>query len=202
DDAIQLILEFWQENKNDKYAGILGLDIYKNGQIVSNKSFPEGVKFGKYFELKGKYGLVGDIKFVYRTDVITAYPDYPIFPDEKFVPLGYKYLLIDQDYDMLFLNKALCVVEYRDDGSSKNIIKQYFNNPKGFLHERRIRMIKAYSFKERLFNTAHYILTSIILKDRSFLKNSLNKILTFLTIPLGIILCLYLRLPKRIRVLK
>lgn len=46
--------------------------------------------------------------------------------------LAYKYMLIDQDYSLLTLNKPLVVVEYQQDGSSMNMYQQYWNNPKGF----------------------------------------------------------------------
>jgi glycosyltransferase involved in cell wall biosynthesis len=196
DNAIELILEFWNKNKAANYAGILGLDIYKNGKVVSSKSFPENVKAGKYYQLRGKYGLVGDIKFVYRTDVIKKYPRYPEFPGEKFTPLGYKYLLIDQDYDMLFLNEPLCVVEYMADGSTKNIIKQYFKNPKGFSYERNIRMKYGYTFAERFKNAIHYVSSSLTAKDVSFLKKSSNKALTLFAVPFGLSLHVYLKIKK------
>ena len=191
ENAIDIILKYWDQNKSDKYAGILGLDIYKNGKIVSNKTFPANLMSGKYYELKGKYGLVGDIKFVYRTEVIKKYPKYPEFEGEKFTPLGYKYLLIDHDYEMLFLNEPLCVVEYMADGSTKNIRKQYFNNPRGFLHERKIRMKYSYSFKERFTNAVHFVSTSIILRNKNFIKDSSNKFLTILAIPFGVALYFY-----------
>ena len=50
---------------------------------------------------------------MYRTDVIKQYPEYPIFEGEKYVSLGYKYQLIDQDYPLLALNEVLVNVEYR-----------------------------------------------------------------------------------------
>lgn len=192
-DAIDVIIKFWETNKSENYAGILGLDIYQDGSLVSNKKFPSIVKAGKYYQLKGKYGLKGDIKFVYRTDVIKRYPKYPTYENEKFTPLGYKYLLIDQDYDMLFLNKPLCVVEYMDDGSTKNIIKQYFKNPRGFIHERQVRMKYAYTFKERFTNAMHYISSCLIIKERKIIQKSNNKFLTIIAFPFGVMLHLYLK---------
>lgn len=197
DDAVEKILKFWELNKSPEYAGILGLDSYKDGVIVSSKKFPEDIKSGKYSELRSRFKLRGDIKFVYRTEIIKKYPPYPIFENEKFVPLNYKYLLIDQDYDMLFLNQILCVVEYMQDGSTKNIISQYKKNPRGFSCERLVRMKYAYSLRERFFNSIHYISCSIFLKNYSFLNESTNKVLTLFAIPFGILLNLFIRLTKR-----
>lgn len=191
--AIEHILHFWKQNKDERIAGILGLDIYKDGSLVSTKKFPSNIRYGKYSELKGKYGLKGDIKFVYRTEIIKKYPDYPVFDNEKFTPLGYKYLLIDRDYDMLFLNEPLCVVEYMEDGSTKNIIKQYFKNPNGFIYERKIRMKYSYSLKERFFNAIHYVSTCKIANQKNIILHSTNKILTIVAYPLGLALYHYLR---------
>lgn len=191
--AIEIITEFWLKNKKENYAGILGLDIYQNGDLVSNRKFPSNKKHGKYYQLKGKYNMKGDIKFVYRTEIIKKYPDYPVFRSENFTPLGYKYMLIDQDYDMLFLNKPLCIVEYMADGSSKNIIYQYFNNPRGFIYERKIRMVHAYTFKERFINAMHYVSSSIIIGNRKFIQDSTNKFLTILALPFGYLLHKYLK---------
>lgn len=191
--AIEKINSFWDNNRDNNYAGIIGLDIFKNGKIVSNRSFPTNTMSGKYSQLLGKYGLKGDIKFIYVTDIIKKYPKYPVYEDEKFVPLGYKYLLIDEEYDLLYLNEPICVVEYLPDGSTQNIIKQYFNNPKGFLFERNIRLLKAYTFKERVKNAIHYGATAIILKQISLIFKSKNKSLTVLCFPIAILLFFYLK---------
>ena len=74
----------------------------------------------------------GDKKLVYCTDIIKQYPEYPIFEGEKYVSLGYKYQLIDQDYPLLALNEVLVNVKYRPDGSSLNMYRQYIHNPQGF----------------------------------------------------------------------
>ena len=79
-------------------------------------------------------------KLVYRTDVIKQYPEYPIFEGEKYVSLGYKYQLIDQDYPLLALNEVLVNVEYRPDGSSLNMYRQYIRNPRGFAFIRKSSM--------------------------------------------------------------
>ena len=164
DNAIEKILDFWDKNYKESWAGIIGLDAFKDGKIVGT-AFPKNLKECKYSLLKSKYKVVGDKKFIYKTDIIKKYPEYPIFKGEKFVPLGYKYLLIDRDYDLGVLNEVLCIVEYMSDGSSKNIIKQYLKNPKGFAHERKIRMQYAPSIKEKFSNSIHYVSCSILLRN-------------------------------------
>lgn len=194
--AIKKILNFWEYNKEEKYAGILGLDAFENGNIVSNKKFPSEVKSGKYSFLKRDFGIVGDIKFVYRTDIIKKYPEYPVFKDEKLTPLGYKYRMIDQDYDMLFLNEILCQVEYLGDGSSNTIYKQYFQSPRGFKHSRIYTMKYSATLKDKVIQAGHYIKESIIANDYNIFRNNPNKLVTIICIPLGIIMYYYFKLKK------
>lgn len=200
-DSIAIIVDYWKANKSDHLAGMIGLDAFKDGTIVGTP-FPKDMKECKYFELKSKFNVVGDKKFVYRTDVIKQYPAYPVFPEERFVPLGYKYLLIDQDYNLGVIHDVLCIVEYMPDGSSKNIFRQYRKNPKGFAFERKVRMKYSSTLKERFMNAIHFVSCAIFLKNFSFLRESTNKFLTFLAIPFGILLNLYVRFTTKTGVMK
>jgi glycosyltransferase involved in cell wall biosynthesis len=192
DNAVEKIVTFWKEHRKPNWAGLLGLDAFKDGSIVGTP-FPKGMTECKYSELSSKHKVIGDKKFVYSTEIIKKYPAYPIFKEEKFVPLGYKYMLIDQDYDLGVMHDVLCIIEYLPDGSSKNIFKQYRRHPKGFLYERKIRMVYAPTAKERFINAAHYVSSAIFLRNYRFLGQSTNKGMTLLAIPLGILLNLYIR---------
>ena len=82
-----------------------------NGKIIG-KRFPKNLKnttLSGYYQAGGS----GDKKLVYRTDVITKYPEYPVFEGEKYVGLNYKYLLCDQEYELLVMDEILCNVEYQ-----------------------------------------------------------------------------------------
>jgi glycosyltransferase involved in cell wall biosynthesis len=200
-DSIAKIVNFWEENKKDSWAGIIGLDAFKDNEIVGTK-FPDTMQECKYYQLKSVHKVVGDKKFVYRTDIIKKYPDYPIFEGEKFVPLGYKYMLIDQHYSLGVLNEVLCIVEYMPDGSSKNIIRQYKKNPKGFAHERKQRMLYSYTFMERFSNAVHYVSCSIFIRNTAFVSESTNKFLTVLALPFGVLLNIYVRYTNKKGIMK
>lgn len=191
EDAIEKILSIWDARKAPNYAGIIGLDAFKDGSIVG-RAFPENFTSGKYGQLK-KMKIGGDKKFVYRTEVISKYPKYPIFEGERFVPLNYKYLLIDAQYDMIISNEVFCIVEYLEDGSSRNIVNSYKKNPRGFAHERLVRMQHAFTIKERFQNAVHYVSSSLFTKNKQFLSQSTNKPLTLLALPFGLLLHLYIR---------
>ncbi|GGZ56850.1 glycosyltransferase family 2 protein [Mesonia mobilis] len=195
DQAIEIVIDFWNKNKDEGLAGILGLNSYSNGKIVSSNLFPEEIKQGKYTQLKSKYNIVNDVKFVYSTKIIRKYPDYPTFENEKFVPLGYKYGLIDKKYDMLFLNKVLCIVEYMPDGSTLNMFKQYYKNPNGFSFSRKQSLKSIYTIKEKFILAIHLVAESILAKQ-NFFKDNNQKVLTALSLPFGLILYIFILIKK------
>lgn len=190
-DAVEKIIKFWNENKRDDLAGIAGLDSYEDGSIIGTR-FPENLKESTLFDLYRKEGVKGDKKLVYRTELTKNYP-YPIFEGEKYVGLAYKYTKIDETHKLALVNEVLCVVEYMEDGSSKNMLKQYRKNPKGFAFFRveNMKNPKAsiiFKFKENI----HYVSSSIISKNTNFIKESPEKMLTILAIPFGIVLWSYI----------
>lgn len=191
DDAIELITKFWRKIGSDKYAGIIGLDVDLNQQIIGTE-FPNNLKETTLTDFYANGGK-GDKKLVYRTEVIKKYPEYPIFDNEKYVGLAYKYMLIDQNYTLLTINKPLVVVEYQQDGSSNNMLHQYWNNPKGFAFYRKTEMVLAPTLKRRFMSCIHYVSSSIISKNKNFIKESPKKLLTILSILPGFGLFLYIK---------
>lgn len=191
DGAIELITNFWRNNGSEKYAGIIGLDVDLNQQIIGTE-FPNNLKETTLTDFYANGGK-GDKKLVYRTEVIKKYPEYPIFDNEKYVGLAYKYMLIDQNYTLLTINKPLVVVEYQQDGSSNNMLRQYWNNPKGFAFYRKTEMVLAPTLKRRFMSCIHYVSSSIISKNKNFIKESPKKLLTILSILPGFGLFLYIK---------
>ena len=191
DDAVEIILNYWKEKGNDKFAGLIGLDVTQDGKVIGTR-FPELMKTTT---LQGFYeaGGYGDKKLVYRTDVIKRYPEYPLFEGERYVGLAYKYMLIDQDFELITLNEPLVVVEYQQDGSSFNMFKQYWNNPRGFAFFRKVEMKTSNSLRRKLQVCTHYVSSSIISRNWRFIQESPKKLLTILCIPSGFVLYLLIR---------
>lgn len=190
-DAIRKIVDFWEANKSSSYAGIIALDIGRDGKVIG-KPLPE---HQKTTTLTGYYanGGKGDKKLIYRTAVMKQYPPYPLFEGEKYVGLNYKYIMADQDYELLILNEGVCVVEYLPDGSSLNMYKQYKRNPRGFAELRKVKMTYALNYRGRFKDAIHYVSSSIFSKNKRFLKESPYKITTFLAIPFGCLLHLFIQ---------
>ena len=191
DDAVEKIILFWNDFGSDEVSGIIGLDSDTDGRTIGTE-LPKNLKSSTLFDLYNKHGVTGDKKLVYRTELTKKYP-YPIFKNEKYVGLAYKYHMLDQQYEMLLMNEVLCCVEYLPDGSSMNMLNQYRKNPKGFAFYRMELMklpFASTSFKYR--QAIHYVSSSLISQNGRFLNETPCKALTLLATPLGILLYFYI----------
>ena len=191
DDAVEKIVNFWKEHGSREVAGIIALDTDFEGRLI-------GTDFPKRMErttLAGFYshGGRGDKKLIYRTEVIKSYPEYPRFEGEKYVSLGYKYELIDQDYELLVMNEAVCRVNYQPDGSTMNMYRQYIRNPKGFAFIRRQSMVLAPTARRRFMEAVHYVSSSIMLRNSRFIQESPRPWLVACAAPLGLLWYGYIR---------
>lgn len=189
--AVEKILQYWKKNKSDDLAGIIGLDAFENGKIIGTK-LPDNLKYETLFDLYQKHKVKGDKKIVYRTDLSRKYP-YPLFEGERYVGLAYKYYKIDQTHKLGVLNEVLCIVEYMEDGSSKNMLHQYKRNPKGFAFYRieNLKNSKAsliYKYKECI----HYVSSCLLGKEKIFCEEIPCKLMIISAIPFGYLLYRYI----------
>ncbi len=193
DGAVKCIEEIWSRADKEKYAGIIGLDADMNTKKIIGTSFPDDL-----YEttLQGFYdsGGLGDKKLVYRTDIMKKLPPYPVFDGEKYVSLGWKYLLCDQKYTLIITNAVLCNVEYQADGSSMNMLNQYLKNPKGFAFIRKENMKYNKSKKRNYIDCIHYVSSSILCSNKHFIKESPKKVMTTLAIVPGLLLTAYIKI--------
>ena len=181
--AVSEILRKWHDIKGNNYAGIIGLDSDLNGNLIGT-GFRDDMAETTLMQYYADGGS-GDKKLVYRTDIIRQYPPYPVFPGERYVALGYKYRLIDQDYKLAVLNKVLCNVEYQADGSSGTMWKQYLKSPNGFAFWRKICMQYPESRKRLVIDCIHYVADSLIARNKHVVRESPRRILTLICIPAG-----------------
>ena len=187
DNSVELIVDFWSKYGSNRYSGIVSLDNDDKGNIIGTKlPNKKSIKLCDFYDRGGE----GDKNLIYRTDIMKKYPPYPEFQGEKFVPLDYKYLLADQEYDLLILNEPTCTVEYMEDGSSRNMFRQYYKNPRGFSFMRKVHMEYDKKFINKFKHCIHYVSGNLILKNRKFLVESPKKFMTLLAYPFGCILYL------------
>lgn len=191
DDAIEIILTSWEKCEKEKIGGMIFLDIYENGNVIGSY-LPKEVKTSKFIDIYHKYGVTGDKKLVYRTELTKKFP-YPEYKDEKFVPLSYKYKKLDAECSLAIFNKPVCVVEYMQDGSSLNMFKQYYRNPKGWSFYRLENLkLKNTSLKFKYKECIHYISSSLLLKEKKFIKKTNHKFIMYMALIPGCFFYLYI----------
>lgn len=190
DDAVEKIVSFWQANKEERYAGIIGLDITVDGNVIGNR-LPD-VKSATVYDLYNRMGVKGDKKQVYRTELVRRFRS-PQFEGEKLFPSCYKYFLVDLTHEMLILNEPFVVVEYMPDGYTKNIIKLYKKNLNNYIFYRKFIMTYPNATLWHRYRFAiHYVAESLLAKNIHFLKDSPCKLLTLFAIPAGLLLYIFL----------
>lgn len=191
DDCIETVLKFWDENKSEDIAGLIGLDITPDGMVIAG-NLPNKKVIDPILLLAAKEN--GDRKYVIRNDCYRQVYPMPVFEGEKNFNPHYLVLKLCRNYKFLVLNKPLCVVNYQPDGMSANIFNQYVNSPRSFAELRRVIMDNPNtSFRYLVKTTIHYVSSSILSKNKHFIRESPRKLLTILAIPFGLLLTGYIK---------
>lgn len=190
DDCIETVLEFWDEHKAEDIAGFIGLDIRPDGSVIGGL-LPDTKTVDPLWLTEQD---AGDRKYVIRNDCYRKVYPMPVFAGEKNFNPHYLVLKLCRDYKFLVLNKPLCVVNYQPDGMSANIFRQYVNSPRSFAELRRVIMENPNTSLPYLVKTTiHYVSSSILSKNKHFVRESPRKLLTILAIPFGLLLTGYIK---------
>ena len=173
EDAFDIIKNEYQKcDKSDIYA-LCFLKYDQNGNNMGNLFKNEKTTM---FDLYFKEGENGEKALVFFTDVRKKYK-HELEHNEKFVTEARMYHKMDVKYKMICINKPIMICEYQKDGYSKNIIKQFKNNPYGYykyFQEILEKDMKGVKFSKRLYVIKHYILFGKLINA----KKSLNKIMS------------------------
>lgn len=127
-DAIEKTLAVFESIKNDaSFGGICGLDSYADGKIVGS-GLPGEIIDANAYDIRYKYQVVGDLKEVFRTDVMREFP-FPEFNEERFCPEALVWNRIANRYKLRYFNQPIYFAEYQADGLTANIMKVRHNSP-------------------------------------------------------------------------
>lgn len=201
DDAIATVREFWQKHGSDKYAGILALDQIENGEIIGGL-YPEDCKEINLVDLdlrKKVYRPKVDRILIIRSSVYkTAQPAIK-YPGETSINATYLHLQISGPLDFLIMNRAVCVVEYQQDGMSniRNKIIEYSSSPNTYF-DWRIFILSHTSLPIKIvFVQSVHLVAESILAKRNFFKETPRKVAAVISIPFGIVLWVFIKLKSR-----
>lgn len=199
DNAIEIILDFWNKNGSNEYAGIVGLDFSLDDKIIGDP-LPDQKAINLIDLLVGRYQINnGDRTNVVRTALYKKYAPMKVFKGEKNFNPHYMHLQISKDYDFLVLNENLRYVEYQATGMSASILKQYKNSPNSFVETRKLYLsFPDTSLKFRIRHSIHYVSSCILAKRfRSCIIESPCKGVTIASIPFGVMLSVYINIKTK-----
>lgn len=127
DNALEIVAEQYKCIIGQSLAGVCGLDAYENGEITGS-GFPFEKKVTTTIEIRNRDGVVGDLKEVFKTEVLKEFP-FPEIARERFCPEVLVWNRIAQKYSLFFFNKVIYFAEYQRDGITSNIVKARMNSP-------------------------------------------------------------------------
>ena len=190
DNAFEIIKKAIEENKEGKdIYGLCFLKFDQNGNNMGN-NFKN--KKTTMFDLYFKEGETGEKAVLFKSDIRKKYK-HELENGERFVTEARMYHKMDEKYKMICINKPIMICEYQDKGYTKNIVKQFKENPFGYykyFEEILQKDFKGVTFNKRLYAIKHYILFGYLTKARknsSKIRNIENKILFLILYLPGIV---------------
>lgn len=128
DGALEKVWNQWQNVDNkEHFAGVCGVDITPKGVAIGG-GFGMDMIDGDSVEIRYKYKVDGDLKEVFRTEVLREFP-FPEIETERFCPEQLVWFRIAQKYKMRYFNEGIYVVEYQDGGLTDRIVRVRRESP-------------------------------------------------------------------------
>ena len=143
------------------------------------------------FDLYFKEEENGEKALAFYTGIRKKYK-HKLEKDERFVTEARMYHEMDLKYKILCINEPIMVCEYQNEGYSKNITKEFKENPFGYYNyfkEILEKDMKGVKIKKKLYAIKHYILFSYLTKHYDFkcIKNFACKLLYIILFVPGIV---------------
>lgn len=183
DNAFEIMKDAIEKNQNEK--DIYGLCFLKFDQNGNNMGDNFKNKKTTMFDLYFKEGETGEKAILFKSEIRKKYK-HELEHGEKFVTEARMYHKMDEKYKLICISEPIMICEYQDKGYTKNIMKQFKENPFGYyeyFEEILQKDMSGVTFKKRVYAIKHFILFSTLTKKKNILKNIkgvLNKILIML----------------------
>ena len=186
DNAFEIIKNAFEKNQN-KMQDLYALCFLKYDQTGKNMGNFFRKDTSKMFDLYFKEGENGEKALVFNSQIRKQYK-YELENSERFVTEARMFHKMDEKYSIICVNEPIMICEYQEEGYTRNINKQFTENPYGYFEyfkEILQKDMKGVSFNKRLYAIKHYILFATLTNQKNIVKHVtgiFNKIL---------ILCLY-----------
>jgi glycosyltransferase involved in cell wall biosynthesis len=190
-DAVETIIEYYTKYKENKnLCGFSFLRANPTTKSVIGQKYKEDEFVENYIHCRINRNTQGDKAEVYYTEVLKKYP-FPVYDKEIFLSEDVVWIEMAKTYDTLYVNKSIYFCEYLEEGLTKTDKKIKFNSPLGSMHRGKQMMYKKINFKTRIKGAIIYNCYKKEIKGKIpqelKLNNKIEKLLTFITKPLGYI---------------
>ena len=112
---------------NSSIGGVCGLMAHHDGTIIGERKICSSMNLSS-IEMRYKYGFVGDVCEVFKTDVLREFP-FPEIENEKFCPEALVWNRIATKYKLHYFNEVIYYRDYLDDGLTSKIVRIRMNSP-------------------------------------------------------------------------
>lgn len=127
-DALETVARVYEGVRGESsFAGICGLDGTLEGQVIGS-GLPKGQIDDTSIAIRFRYGVTGDLKEVFRTEVMKKFP-FPDIKGERFCPEMLIWNRIATRYRLRFINQVVYWAEYQDDGITSRIVEARMKSP-------------------------------------------------------------------------
>ena len=179
--AFEIIRDEYEKNKT-QIQECYGLCFLKYDQTGKNMGYNFKKDKSKMFDLYFKEGENGEKALVFNCEIRKQYR-YELENGERFVTEARMFHKMDEKYNMICINQPIMICEYQNEGYTRNIDKQFINNPYGYFEyfkEILQKDMNGVIFKKRLYAIKHYILFATLARKKNIVKSvkgMINKVL-------------------------
>jgi len=171
-DAFETITSVYKKNEN-KIQNFYAFAYLKYDQTGKNMGNNFKNETSKMFDLYFKEGENGEKALVFNTKIRKQYK-YELENGERFITEARMFHKMDEKYNIICVNEPIMICEYQPEGYTKNIEKQFKENPYGYFKyfkEILQKHMKGISFKKRLYAIKHYILFATLTNQKIVIKD-------------------------------
>ena len=131
-----------------------------NKKKISGNKFPENDHRSDMFSLYFREQITGEKILVFKTAIRKKYR-HELEADEKFITEARMYHKMDLDNDVICINQAIEIGDYKNDGYTQNIKKTFVESPMGYFMY--FKEILDMDLKDVTFDKKKYIFKQYIL---------------------------------------
>lgn len=175
--AFNVIKKALDENEDEK--GLYGLGFLKYDEDRTNvgNNYMKDGHISTMFDMYFKEGLTGEKVIVFYAGIRKKFR-HILEEKEKFITEARMYHEVDLQYKLKGYNIPVTIGDYLADGYTKNIVKQFKENPKGYykyFEEMFKHDMKGVTLKKRMYIIKHFILFST-LTEHKITKERINEV--------------------------